>query len=89
VSQVSKRLRETDLIRKAFLALERSNEHKDLLAEECMELDLSDTNEDVEEEQWLPGPVDLPETVDGITTGETHSVAYSTKTNTIYFWGLY
>jgi len=27
--------------------------------------------------------------VNGISTGDSHAVAYNTKTNQIYFWGCY
>lgn len=48
-----------------------------------------DINPDDEKEQYLPGKVDIPEKVDGITAGETHSIAYSKSSNNIYFFGLY
>jgi len=46
-------------------------------------------NPDDEKEQYSPGQVDISEKITGITAGETHSIAYSSITGSIYFFGLY
>ena len=37
----------------------------------------------------LPLKVELNEPMNGISTGDSHAVAYNTKTNKMYFWGCY
>lgn len=37
----------------------------------------------------IPGEVVLPEKIDGICCGNSHSIAYSTETSHVYFWGMY
>ena len=41
------------------------------------------------EGEELPGQVDLPWPATGIAAGDSHSIAYSTETNEVYWWGLY
>lgn len=39
--------------------------------------------------EFTPGLVEIDARITGICAGDSHSIAYSTETNEVYWWGLY